>query len=908
MKDASSKWRRYLQILGPDPDRDVADEFRFHLETEIDDLTANGMSPEDARAQALARFGDVKRSLADCRALDARRLRRVRRVHLLDILRSDARQIVRGLVNRPAFTATVVLTLALGVGANAAVFTIVDRIFLRPPAVVSDPASLRRLYTVWQTKAGGESVQTTFSFPETRDVESFIEPRFAATVYRLGKNTRVEIDDDRPRLLGSGWVTPDFFRVLGVRPTIGRDFMAEELRFGERASAAIISWSLWQRELGGDDAVLGRVIRVDDHPVTIVGIAPRGFTGVDLDATDVWLPLSGFVGFRRGAEHKWYEDRGLLALRVIARVPPGESEAQLAVLAQEGLRAGIRQHDRTKSGAREFEEPTVRIRPGSIIAARGPTTLTQEMSISVVLAGVALLVLIVASANAGNMLLARALQRRREIALRLALGIGRTRLFGQILLESVILALLSAAAAVIAARWIGGALRSALLPDIAWGVAPVDARIALFTIVLGIVGGVAAALVAARAMLTVDVNTVIKDNAQGAGSRRSAAHTLLIGVQAALSLTLLVGTGLLARSLQNIRGIELGYDVDRVITVSGRDSATAARLPGIAEAARSLPGVASVALTGIAPLAGRFGARGVFTRSGDTVRALGDYGSYVTVEPGYLATVGTRIVRGRDLSPEDRFGAAPVVVISEEAERLIWPGRNALGECLRMFDASSPCYTVVGIAQNAHGYRVVEEPSDVLYFPLEQTPGMTSRDSIAAEGIVVRTVGDPAAVLDHLRRAVGDTIPGEAGRVALMAETLEPQYRPWQLAARLFGGFGLLALILASLGLYSVLSYLVASRRHEFGVRLALGAQAGRLVRLVLRDGLRIVVIGAVVGIGIVIVGGRVLASLLYGVAPTDPVVIGAAVAVLLVSAVVAAVLPALRATRVDPMIALREE
>jgi hypothetical protein len=307
----------------------------------------------------------------------------------------------------------VVLTLALGVGANAAVFTVVDRVFLRPPAGVEDPGSLRRLYTIFRTKEGKEIARPRFSLPETRDVESLLGMRFPATATLQRSRTRLEVGAGAPRLITSEWIAPDFFEVLGVRLAAGRSFGADESRFGEPASSAIISWSLLQRELGGDVGALGRVVRIDGRPVTIVGIAPKGFAGIELDATDIWLPLSGFPGFG-DPPSKWYEDRGMLALQIVARVPRGESDAQLGVLAAEGLRIGIREYLRTSPKARNAGNAAVVIRPASIIAARGPSALSREMSISMVLAGVSVLVLIVASANAGNLLLTRALQRRRR--------------------------------------------------------------------------------------------------------------------------------------------------------------------------------------------------------------------------------------------------------------------------------------------------------------------------------------------------------------------------------------------------------------------------------------------------------------------------------------------------------------
>ncbi len=461
------------------------------------------------------------------------------------------------------------------------------------------------------------------------------------------------------------------------------------------------------------------------------------------------------------------------------------------------------------------------------------------------------------------------------------------------------------------AIWIGGALRSLLFPAIEWAGGPVDLRITLFAALIGVAGGVIAGLVPAYELTRTELNAALKSSGREGGGQRSRVRATLVAIQAALAFVLLVGTGLFARSLQNIRNIDLGYDIERVIRVSARDSIAEARLPELAASARSLPGVQSVALTGMTPLDGRYGAvlGSLFTQAGDTLRSLGEEGAYMVVEPAYLATVGTRVMRGRDLAESDWRGSAPVVVVGEEMARRVWPGQDPLGQCLRWPKRDAPCYTVVGIAEDAHAVWVVEKPTAVFYVTLEQSADRLATGNVEVGGMVVRVIGDPAPVVRHLRGALrgGNAVDVDQS-VALMADVLEPQYRPWQLGARLFFGFAAIALVLAMLGLYSVLAYVVTLRRRELGIRLPLGATRAKLMGLVIGDGLRHVALGVGVGALIVIVASRIVSSLLYDVSPRDPLVISAATLVLLVSACGAAMLPARRAAGVDPMMALREE
>jgi predicted permease len=517
-----------------------------------------------------------------------------------------------------------------------------------------------------------------------------------------------------------------------------------------------------------------------------------------------------------------------------------------------------------------------------------------------------------AAANVGNLLLGRAVAREREISVRVALGISRRRLVGLLATESLLLALLATIAAVVLAAWIGVPLRSMLLPDIELTVALFDARVARLALGLGLGVGLLASLVPISTALRTNLVTALKSTGRDGGSRHSRIRMALVAVQAALSVMLLIGLGLEARSLANIRAIDLGLDVDRVITVTQADSVKGPTLEEIASIARDLPGVTGAILSATVPLDEQFGARAFFDRGGDTVRVPGLDIGFVAAEPGYLHVVGTRVLRGRDLSAADRLGAPSVMVVSEELARRVWPGRDPIGECLRIEHRDAPCYAVVGVAENAHSYQVVEEPKAVFYIAFDQRP---ERDA-AAHALVVGTSRATRSIADRLRTIVGDTIaaanmdPVAARRrqVHVMAEMLASDYRPWELGARLFAAFAGLALLLALFGLYGVLSYLVALRTREFGVRLALGADRSRVLALVMREGVRQVSIGVALGVPAAIgLAGR-MKSILFHISPRDPVVIAAAVVLLIGCAALAAAIPGRRAMAIDPMTAIREE
>ena len=895
---------RYRDFLRANPRRELEDELRFHIETETEELIARGMSAAEARQQALAKFGDVDRFMAECGESDRRRLNRRQRTRVMDALRQDIGFALRGFARRPVFAVSAVLVLALGVGANAAVLSVVDHIFLRPPAVVEAPGALRRLFVERQRENGSRYFQVRFSWPEASIIDSTTSETFPSNIY-YRRRASVGVQAAAPRNVMAGWVSRSWFSVLGVRLHAGSDFGAEDHRLGEPAKSAIVSWSFWREQLGGDVAALGQTIRVDGQPVTVRGIAQKGFSGIDIDVTDVWLPIEGVTGFQSARGQAWYEQWGIIAFRVLARLPEGSDERQLAERVQLAMKRA--------SAQRDAEQPSTIRRAvvlkaiaAPILASRGPEEASRNEAIAVALAGLALLLLLIATANVGNLLLGRALDRQRDIAVRQALGMGRGRLIMQVAIESTMLAIVSTVAALVAATWVGAALRSMVLPRTQLATGPVDSRIALLALSAGLLAGLAAALVPLASMLRVDLLRMLKGTSRDGGGR-SRARSVLIGVQAALAVVLLAGTGLVARSLYNLRTDDLGLDVPHGVIVHAGDE-NSLPLAEVARQARATPGVRSAVLSAEAPLWSQLGTKHLLTRERDTVRTVDETG-YVAAEPGYLETVGTKLRRGRDFTLADARGAAPVMIASEEFARRVWPGRDPLGECVRVDRADAPCYTVVGVAQNARVFDIVEDLRPVFYVPLDQRPDREPGIEPAVNALVLRVDGAPAPVVARMRDLVGDTgTVIRTRRVIGMEELLEPRYEPWEMAARLFAGFAAIAVLLTVVGLNGVLSYLVNLRRRELGVRMALGADRGHVMAQVLGEGVKRVVVGAVVGVLIALVAGRWLTPLLYQVSPRDPLVFSAAVLLLVACGLVAALIPARRAMTVDPAVALREE
>ena len=901
----------------PRVERDVAAEVSFHLQMRTEELVARGMSAAAARDEALRRFGDVRRWSEAMSETDRGRVERERRAEWWDAAWQDLRVTARGLRRQPGFTLGVVLTLALGLGANATMFGIVDLLMLRAPAHVRDASRVHRLFMVrTEPEAGATRYVRSLSYGEFAALRDEVRSFAGVAAWSTEEAPVAAGPAAPPRLAQVAGASATLFPLLGVRPHLGRFFGAEEDRVPSGTAVAVLGYDLWRSAFGGDPAVIGRTVRVRTRDLQVVGVAPPAFSGADLARVDVWVPLAlrgHEVVTPYAGENAWYEIRGVRWLDVIARRAPqataATAAAELDVRYPRLLAAGPDALTRE-----ELARASPRLVLGPIQVERGPDS-TPAGRVATWLAGVSFAVLLIACANVANLLLARATRRRREVAVRTALGITRRRLVALLLLEGVLLAALGGAAGLLLAHWGGSVVRKVLLPDVAWGASLTDVRVLAFTAVAALATGLVASVVPALQAARADLTGALKAGAREGGGRRSRLRATLLVAQGAVSVVLLVGAGLFVRSLRNATHTDFGYDPAAVLTLEmGLDNAGYAESERIAiydrlhERVRGLPGVASASVSVLVPFRSR-AVIDIRIPGLDSVPTLPSGGPIVNaVTPDYFRTMGTQIVRGRGFTSGDRAGAPRVLVVNETMARLVWPRQNPLGKCVRVGDSDTiPCSEVVGVAEETRWGDIRREPLMQYYVPLAQRqwdPPMRN--------LFVRPEGGAAALpttVAALRREALAAAPKLAfARVRPLQDYLEPSLRPWRLGASVFGAFGLLALVIAALGLYSVLAYTVAQRTHEIGVRIALGADLADVLRLIVGEGLRVTAAGVLIGLAVALAASRRLEELLFEVSPRDPLVLGVVVGTLLVVAALASLLPAWRAARVNPNVALRVE
>lgn len=901
-------WRRYLRFWRPDPAADVADELRTHLELRVEELRAGGLTDDAARARAVEEFGDVEATRARLVSINVRMARRRARFLWWDAVRADLRYAVRGLRRTPGFTVAVVLTLAVGIGAATTMYGVMQRLLVRPPPHVAEPERVARLHFTFETPGESPGVlgYTSYAFyehaaREARDVATVAAFADAETV-TLGRGAAAE--PAKATMVSAG-----FQRVTGVRPLLGRWMLDHETHPATGARVLVLGHEFWKRRFGGSDDVVGRVLAVKGLPYEIVGVAPRGFRGVALSEVDVWLPLRAYEdGGSRAPTWHTYETSSNLA--VAARLAPGVSQAR-AEVAFARLFANFEQAATLRSfGA----DPSPGVRAGARVASvTGALDASMqpipEARVSVWLVAVAGALLLVACANVAGLLLLRALRRRREIVVRLALGMSRRRLGGLLLVESGLLAVVGGVAAMLVVVWGGALVRRVLLDGLAVEVA-VDrgAVLAAVACTLGV-----ACVTGMVPLLHLRDATVgaLRDGTQHGTVRRSPLFATLLVAQTALSVTLLIGAGLFVRSVQRVVALDHGLDVHGVLTVqvdfagSGRRGVErAAFFERALERARGLPGVRAASVAQGVPMRGGRGIGVATSAGGDWIRAE-DGGPVVNdVADGFVDASGMTLREGRDFTAADRTGP-PVVVVNERLARLAWPGKSAIGECAYISSARETCATVVGVVADARTFRALElSPRPHVYAPLAPDDGDVSVLLVrAAPGT------DPRALAPAITRALLDLDPAlPRADVRLLADALDPELRPWRLGATIFTAFGVLAALLAALGLYAAVAYAVTQRTREIGVRRAVGAPRRHLVWLVLRDGLAIALAGTGLGALLALAGGARIADLLFDVSPRDPLVFGGVAAILVLVALVASVVPARRAARVDPIVALRAD
>jgi predicted permease len=794
-------------------------------------------------------------------------------------------------------TITIVVTLALGLGLNTAMFSLLNAVFLKPPAGVAYPAQLRRVWSEL-TFRSGRQYWSGYAYPQFQQANAVLAGLGETALYRPPQERK----QGRGETASTAFVstaTSTYFGLLGVRPTLGRFFTAEEDRLGNGARVAVVNHAFAHRVLGGSRAALGQSLVLDLEPYVVIGVSPEGFTGVDLEPTDIWAPIATTGGY--GQKTPWWMNQNVNGFQILIRLADGvQNEAVDA-----RLTTALRRGDPKETAI----QPEAVSRIGSIIAARGPGKKAQEVQIAVRLAGVSLIVLLIACANVVNLLLARALRRRREIAVRLALGISRARLARLVLTESVLLALIAGLAATLAASWGGILLRRILLPDIHWTRSPIDWRVLAAAGIAAVAAGLLAGLVPALQSGVTELTATLRAGAREGGLRRSRTRSFLVAAQTAFSLMLLVGAALFVRSLSNVRALDLGFDADRLLFSEivfesvdrSRDSLEPVRFAEVASRLRGIRGIESTALTGLTPMSG-FSTIAYFPDI-DTLVHRKPWGMYWVVSPEYFTTAGTRLVRGASFV--SGAGAGGSLIVNEAMAKALWPGQDPIGRCVRFEKPDARCNSVVGVVATARWDALIEEPTPQFYLPLDGLPFKYHTGRILA----VRANGaELASVTGAVRTALREAFPGGTPKVQPMAAVLEPKYRPWRLGATLFSIFGVLAAVVAVVGVFSTVSYGVGQRTHEFGVRVALGARLGDIVRHGLGEGLQAVSIGIAAGIALALLTGRLVASLLYGVRPGDPVTIVVVAAGLLAAATAAALIPALRAGRVDPVAALRAE
>ncbi len=841
---------------------------------------------------------------------------------------ADLRYAVRMMRKNPGFTAVAVISLALGIGANTAIFTLIDTVLLKT-LPVKNP---HELYVVARNPARPSMYWNYPDYAAARDQNTGLSGLIGYSGVNPWGFTAGSSGDVRTEVAGGVMVSGNYFQVLGVEPALGRVLNPEDDRKLGEGPYVVLSHSFWRRRFNADPRVVGATVRLNGYPMTIVGVTRAGFTGVELGVKpDLFVPIMMRTAITKYAN---WNNRNNWWMIVLGRLKPGASipklEAELSAIGreQEAINRRTALNQRYVNRAED-----VKLLPGAQGYSRLRTTLSQPLTVLMIVVG---LVLLIACANVANLLLARAAARRQEIAVRLAIGSGRGRLIWQLLTESTLLGILGGAAG-LGFAFLGVRVLIQLMPQSGWtpvelNVSP-DLRLLGFTfavsIITGALFGLAPALQSTRPALV----PALRQEAGSTGTREGfRLRKSLVVLQVALSLLLLIGAGLFVRSLENLRTLDAGFHKDHLLFVNvdpARVGYKGQRLRGfydrLRERVESLPGVRTATLASITPL-GRSRWNDEVSIPGYTVKK-GEWNvvDQNAVSPRFLETIGIQIVLGRDFRPEDSpafspdppelrpIGAPPtpeelagprVAIVSESMAKKYFGGRNPIGMRFSLGDTYKPeqSFEIVGVARDARYFGLRKEPEPMIYQALWR-PGASFRT------LCIRTAVDPQVIVQSVRRevqSIDSTVP------VLIARTMEQQVDTdilqEKLVATLSGFFGVLALLLASVGLYGVMAHAVTRRTREMGIRMALGADRSQLLWLVLREAILMVAVGAAIGVPAALAVTRFAAAFLYGIGARDPSITVGATAFLTAVALFASYLPARRASRLDPNQALRYE
>ena len=811
----------------------------------------------------------------------------------MESLLHDIADALRGLRRKPTFALAAIACFILGLGANALMFSVVDTLFLRPPPYVRDPGSVVRVYVAGTYPWGGHYIESGRSFPEYVSIANQATSLSSVAAFwsvplSIGRGTRAEPAE-------VVIATHSLFTLLGVHPALGRFFGDADDHAGA-PPVVVLSDGFWARRFGRDSSALGQTLDIGGLLCTVIGIAPRGFAGVDLSPPDVWVPIAATApglfapDALTSAGDRWLNIIGRLRSRATTQAVGDQIAAAVSAVSPE-----------------PSAQP-IHVVLGSILEARGPAA-AREDRVALWVGGMSVIVLLLACANVTNLLLARNRARDREIGIRLAIGARPSRIVRLLVIEGIALAVLGSAGALAVVAW-GGAIVRSYFIGAGWSDTAAGWRLLGFTAALAVLSGFASAILPAWRAVGSAAPGPLPASLRESGIGRQRGIRGLLVMQVALSLTLLVGAGAFVRSVHRIQSLDLGLEPKHLLSITldfrglqeTQDGMESLFLR-LADAIGRVRNVQSVTVAQGSPLGFGFG-ESITLRDRPTPRDFPGGGPYrYAVTPDYFRTLELPLLRGRGFTSEDGPAGAPVTVVNETLAKGLWPAGGDVGQCVFLGD-SKHCATVVGVVKDTPRYSVLQLHDAQFYVPLVQLS-----DNRAPTALLVRTSVPPQTVVAEIRRTILDVAPIlPYVTIAPLGDLIEPQLKPWRLGTTMFTAYGGLALLLTVLGLYAVLAYAVGRRTREIGVRMALGAEAGEVRRMILGEGLIVTVMGVLIGVGLVLAGSRVFAGLLYDESPRDPVVILVAMGTLLVGAVAACWLPAHRATRVDPVEALRAE
>jgi predicted permease len=895
-----SLFRRLVNLARSDRhSSDLDRELEFHLAERTDALIAAGYSPAEARDEARRRFGNYGAQKERVRDADV--------PGGLDALMSDLRYAVRGLRKAPVLALVAILSLALGIGANTAIFSLIDAVVLRA-LPVSHPEALVRV-GYGEGRSSSAEIFTNPIWEQVRDRQRVFDGAFAYGEEQFDLTT-----GGVARREFGAFVSGGFFSTLGLRPAVGRLLSAADDARGCQP-LAVLSYAFWQSEYGGSADVIGRTISLERHPVPIVGVLAPGFDGIDVGrAASVYVPLCSkpILGDSPGS----LDRRSQWWLQVIGRVKPNLSleqvQAGLSSIAPATYAATL-PPDWPPAARDRYLKRNL----GATPAGSGVSELRMSYGRAlVVLMTIVALVLLIACANVANLLLARGTVRAREMAVRVALGASRSRLTRQLLTESVLLALAGAAAGTLFTRW-GTRL---LVASMSTPNDPIvldlsaDTRVLVFTLAVALATGIAFGIAPAWRASRVPPNAALKAGGRGVldGRNQFAASKALVVAQIAISLTLVVGAGLLLGTFRRLAAADLGFQPDDVLIVGVAPPAPEVEQPArqrafqadLLRAMRAVPGVQSASLSQIVPVSGVEWNDAVAVEGYSPAAADDSIADFNAVSDQYFETLGTPVLAGRSFQDSDRLGTAPVAIVNEAFVRTFFRGTDVIGRTLRYgYDHLGQPVTIVGLVRDAKykNVRTPAPPTVYLNVAQDSAPGRQINVELRVPAGSMKLA--PAVV-----RTVAGVVPRSTVTLSSFSSRVAQTLKRERVLASVSGFFGLLALALAMLGLYGVMSYAVACRRTEIGIRMALGAGQRRVATMVVREVSAVLVLGLVAGLGLAALSTRLIASFLYGLTPMDVSTLIGSVVLLAIVALAAAYLPARRAALVDPMDALREE